>query len=213
MKKDLKLNEEEKKQKKIEEQKKIEKENENNIESTILYMSVHIDGDRTKEYLKFAKEERKLKEKIARKKAKIARKGALDEAYLRRESRIVPLYEYMKRNNNSIGEMYNVRSGQREYIYTFDNMSIMRAINKAEKNLCYIEQTSIDPYNCVNNNWVERCSDISNCKDLKELLQKHYNNINARIMKFVLEYYTRQLEYWKNYLRELEELEEVKELE
>ena len=45
----------------VENQKHIEKENEANINETIDCMSLHINGQMTKEYLNFIKEIRKLK--------------------------------------------------------------------------------------------------------------------------------------------------------
>lgn len=213
--KDLELDEEdleldeEIRQLKIEEQKKTEEKNEKNIDGTILYMSKHIDGDRTKEYIKFIKEARKLKAKIAKKKAKIARIGALEEAYLKKEDHIREYYKDMEDSNNNdrIGEIWN--EGEKVYIDSCKNIGIMRAINDAENRGYYIEQVSIK--SCYGNH--SKYDDISECKELNDLLQKHYNNINARIMGEVLIYYMEQLEYWKNYLKEIEKIEEVQELE
>ena len=68
----------------VETQKHIEKENEANINETIDCMSLHINGQMTKEYLNFIKEIRKLKKKINKKKTKLDENGILEESYLKK---------------------------------------------------------------------------------------------------------------------------------
>ena len=58
----------------IQKEKIMEEQNNTNIDKTIRFMSFHIDGDKTKEYLDFMKKVRKLRKKINKKKEKLQEK-------------------------------------------------------------------------------------------------------------------------------------------
>ena len=143
----------------------------------------------------------------------------MDDAYLKKDNCIRKYYKEIKEASDSTkkdgggkGLLYD--RGRQEYIsiYRYSPDEIMSAINFGERTGRYIE------LNTLIRNWndpstIYEDDDISKYKDLQEMLQNHYNTINARIMKSVLVYYMEQLAYWKNYLKELEELEKVQEFE
>ena len=83
----------------------IDQQNNANINDTISFMSYHIDGDKTKEYLDFMKKVRKLRKKINKNKEKLYEYDKIEKAYLEKDSRIRNIFKnfaakYKDRYNN-----------------------------------------------------------------------------------------------------------------
>lgn len=207
----------------IEIQKKIEKENETNINDTIDCMSLHINGQMTKEYLKFIKKTRNLKKKINKKKTKLAENEMLTESYQKKEGTIESYFkEVAKDYKNSIQEPNKFR---RPFL-AFGNFTSM-ADETFMKIGCMLEYIDISarrgkymdlifyknaPISAEHREIREKFTGIE-IKAREEIIQKHYDSVTAYIMGQVLCYYYSELDFWKDCLKQLEKLEDIREFE
>ncbi len=198
----------------IQQEKEIEKQNDTNIDKTIRFMSYHIDGDKTKEYLDFMKKVRKLRKKINKKKEKLQEFDKLEKAYLEKDGGIRNLFKNFAANYkdrlNNYGTVTAQRINEREAysLYQMKNLEYLaRVIDEANLYYNYIEAFNFDYYTALGSNDV-----LVSTLDVRFMIQNHYNHINARLMADILWYYEDELEYWKSCLKQIE-IEDIKEFE
>ncbi len=198
----------------IQQEKEIEKQNDTNIDKTIRFMSYHIDGDKTKEYLDFMKKVRKLRKKINKKKEKLQEFDKLEKAYLEKDGEIRNLFKNFATNYkdrvNNYGTVTAQRINEREAysLYQMKNLEYLaRVIDEANLYYNYIEAFNFDYYTALGSNDV-----LVSTLDVRFMIQNHYNHINARLMADILWYYEDELEYWKSCLKQIE-IEDIKEFE
>ena len=207
----------------IEIQKKIEKENETNINETIDCMSLHINGQMTKEYLNFIKEIRKLKKKINKKKTKLAENEMLTESYQKKEGTIESYFKKVAKDyKNSIQEPNKFR----QPCLNFGNFTSIA--DETFMNIdCMLEYIDISagkgtymdlifyknaPISAEHREIREKFTGIE-IKAREEIIQKHYDSVTAYIMGQVLCYYYSELDFWKDCLKQLEKLDDIREFE
>ena len=204
----------------VENQKHIEKENEANINETIDCMSLHINGQMTKEYLNFIKEIRKLKKKINKKKTKLDENGILEEAYLKKGGAIKGYFEEMaadykkstQRNFRFCSFTPNPRVNW--YDETFIKLyELMECIDISSKERKYVDQILYkqEPFSS-GRDLIWKTPEIE-IKAREEIIQKHYDSTTTYIMGQVLCYYYSELDFWKDCLKQLEKLEDIREFE
>ncbi len=200
----------------IQKEKIMEEQNNTNIDKTIRFMSFHIDGDKTKEYLDFMKKVRKLRKKINKKKEKLQEFDKLEKAYLEKDGGIRNLFKNFAANYkdrlNNYGTVTAQRINEREAysLYQMKNLEYLaRVIDEANLYYNYIEVFNFDYYTACEPN--QQRSETSPL-DVRFMIQNHYNHINARLMADILEYYENELEYWKSCLKQIE-IENIKEFE
>lgn len=200
----------------IQQERNMEEQNYTNIDKTIRFMSYHIDGDKTKEYLDFMKKVRKLKKKINKKKEKLKECDKLEKAYLEKAGRVMYLFKnyaanYEDRQNN-YKSVTAQRKNTKEYysLYQINNLGYLaQKIDMANQYYKYVEDLDFNyeiAFALINNKPLEPTL------DLRFMIQNHYNHINARLMADILEYYENELEYWKSCLKQIE-IENIKEFE
>ena len=203
----------------VEIQKKIEKENETNINDTIDCMSLHINGQMTKEYLNFIKEIRKLKKKINKKKTKLDENGMLTEAYQKKEGTIESYFkEVAKDYKNSIQEPNKFRQPCLDFgnftsiaDETFMNIDrMLKYIDVSAGKGIYMDLIFYKkgPISATRKEFTG-----IEIKAREEIIQKHYDSVTAYIMGQVLCYYYSELDFWKDCLKQLEKLEDIREFE
>lgn len=200
----------------IQQERNMEEQNYANIDKTIRFMSYHIDGDKTKEYLDFIKKVRKLKKKINKKKEKLQEFEKLEKAYLEKDGGIRKLFEnfavnYKDRLNNydTVTEQRN-KQNETYSLYQMENLEYLaQAIDKANLYYNYIEEFHFDSYIAFT---LKQERSETSPLDVRFMIQNHYNHINARLMADILEYYENELEYWKSCLKQIE-IENIKEFE
>lgn len=202
-------------ERKIRIQKEIEEQNEANVENTMDFLAIHIDGNKVKEYFEFLKKIRKIKKKINKKKEQLKQKDALRDAYLMKESEIDTYFSSMNEDYRKIGFKNKKNTRGVLEVDSFGSPSMLISnipigvinclINKAAENNKYIEQMKYDEY--ISNHKVYANSP-EDYKALQEILQNHYNFVNGMTMIKILFFYENELEYWKNYLKKLEKSEE-----
>ena len=203
----------------VETQKHIEKENETNINDTIDCMSLHINGQMTKEYLNFIKEIRKLKKKINKKKTKLDENGMLTEAYQKKEGTIESYFkEVAKDYKNSIQESNKFRQPCLDFgnftsiaDETFMNMDrMLKYIDVSAGKGIYMDLIFYKngPISATRKEFTG-----IEIKAREEIIQKHYDSVTAYIMGQVLCYYYSELDFWKDCLKQLEKLEDIREFE
>ena len=200
----------------IQKEKIIEEQNNTNIDKTIRFMSYHIDGDKTKEYLDFMKKVRKLRKKINKKKEKLQEFDKLEKAYLEKDGGVRNLFKNHAANYEDRQNNYKTVTAQhkndKEYysLYQIKNLGYLaQKIDMANQYYNYVEDLNFD--------YVQASAVINNkalepTLDLRVMIQNHYNHINARLMADILEYYEDELEYWKSCLKQIE-IEDIKEFE
>ena len=200
----------------IQKEKNIEEQNNTNIDKTIRFMSYHIDGDKTKEYLDFMKKVRKLRKKINKKKEKLQEFDKLEKAYLEKDGGVRNLFKNHAANYEDRQNNYKTVTAQhkndKEYysLYQIKNLGYLaQKIDMANQYYNYVEDLNFD--------YVQASAVINNkalepTLDLRFMIQNHYNHINARLMADILEYYEDELEYWKSCLKQIE-IEDIKEFE
>lgn len=203
----------------VEIQKKIEKENETNINDTIDCMSLHINGQMTKEYLKFIKKTRNLKKKINKKKTKLAENEMLTESYQKKEGTIESYFkEVAKDYKNSIQEPNKFR----QPCLDFGNFTSMadETLMNIDRMLKYIDVSAgkgiyMDLIFYKNGPIRATRKEFTGTeiKAREEIIQKHYDSVTAYIMGQVLCYYYSELDFWKDCLKQLEKLEDIREFE
>ena len=209
----------------VEAQKNIESENEININDTIDFMSLHINGQMTKEYLKFIREVRKLKKKINKKKTKLAENELLEESYQKKEGIVEEYFKKMadgyKKLNQSSNcfrktDLYDGRyNNPASYDEVWLNMfTIVEGIDASAQEREYLDQKLIDrnDHGIVFNKTRKEITE-HDIKVREEIIQKHYDSINAYIMGQVLCYYDSELDFWKDCLKQLEKLDDIREFE
>lgn len=194
----------------------IEQQNNANINNTISFMSYHIDGDKTKEYLDFMKKVRKLRKKINKKKEKLQEFDKIEKAYLEKNGGINNLFQKFA---NQYQDRYNnydtVTEKRKEYykpfsLYQINNLEYLaQKIDKANLYYRYVEVLDIDDAYAFER---QKDNDLASTLDIRFMLQNHYNHINARLMAAILDYYECELEYWKSFLKQIE-IENIKEFE
>ena len=207
----------------VEIQKKIEKENEANINDTIDCMSLHINGQMTKEYLKFIKKTRNFKKKINKKKIKLAENGILEEAYQKKDGTIEAYFEEVAKDyKNSIQEPNRFRQPVLDFV-NFTCMAVETLI-RMDNMMAFIDTSSrggkyMDlifykngPIVAENMEFRKKLTGIE-IKAREEIIQKHYDSITAYIMGQVLCYYDSELDFWKDCLKQLEKLDDIREFE
>lgn len=206
----------------VENQKHIEKENEANINETIDCMSLHINGQMTKEYLNFIKEIRKLKKKINKKKTKLDENGILEEAYQKKEGTIKSYFEEMAEDykestqgKNKFREFsFKPNPKVNRYDETFIKLyELMEYLDISSKRRKYVDQIlyEYEPFYSGSDPLWET-SEIE-IKAREEIIQKHYDSTTAYIMGQVLCYYYSELDFWKDCLKQLEKLDDIREFE
>lgn len=203
----------------VETQKHIEKENETNINDTIDCMSLHINGQMTKEYLNFIKEIRKLKKKINKKKTKLDENGMLTEAYQKKEGTIESYFkEVAKDYKNSIQESNKFRQPCLDF-GNFTSIADETFMN-IDRMLKYIDVSAgkgiyMDLIFYKNGPISATRKEFTGIeiKAREEIIQKHYDSVTAYIMGQVLCYYYSELDFWKDCLKQLEKLEDIREFE
>ena len=204
----------------------IEKENEKNINDTINFMSMHINGKMTKEYLDFIKKTRKFKKKIDKKKAKLAENGMLEQAYQKKEGKVDEYFKEMSKDykgtmqsrGNFRGVMYRIPMYSGTYTTDVTNIEMdcmMNLINLATGKRKYVEQTLYEEEECLPIEERETRSKITGVeiKARDEIIQKHFDSITAYIMGQVLCYYDSELNFWKEEYKKVEKLEDVRNFE
>lgn len=221
------MNEEEMNEEKIiENQKQVEIENEKNINGTIDCMSLHINGKRTKEYLKFIKEVRKAKKKIEKKKERLAESRMLEQAYQKKEGKIDEYFKTMsedykaltqskhtfrmvqfndRNNNNAIADEIFMKKKFLPYM-----------ISESTQQRKYLDQlvlyskgkNSIEDFRMV-----EETFNGTEMKAREEIIQKHYDSITAYVMGQVLCYYYTELDFWKSSLNKIEKINDIRDFE
>lgn len=203
----------------VETQKHIEKENETNINDTIDCMSLHINGQMTKEYLNFIKEIRKLKKKINKKKTKLDENGMLTEAYQKKEGTIESYFkEVAKDYKNSIQESNKFRQPCLDFgnftsiaDETFMNIDrMLKYIDVSAGKGIYMDLIFYKkgPISATRKEFTG-----IEIKAREEIIQKHYDSVTAYIMGQVLCYYYSELDFWKDCLKQLEKLDDIREFE
>lgn len=200
----------------IQQERNMEEQNYANIDKTIRFMSYHIDGDKTKEYLDFIKKVRKLKKKINKKKEKLQEFEKLEKAYLEKDGGIRKLFENFAVNYKDRLNNYDTVTAQRNKqnetysLYQMENLEYLaQAIDKANLYYNYIEEFHFDYYIAFE---LKQERSETSPLDVRFMIQNHYNHINARLMADILEYYENELEYWKSCLKQIE-IENIKEFE
>ena len=184
-------------------------------------MSLHINGKMTKEYLKFIKETRKTKKKINKKKNKLAQNGMLTEAYLKKQGSIDEYFKKMSEAYKKVSshnfrkvQFYSFNSGYSSHIANRDMVflrltTIMDLIDEYTSDGRYMDQE-------LSSTGFELSKAEFNAAEVKvrdELIQKHYDTVSARIMARVLVYYDSELDFWKECLKQLEKLDNIREFE
>ena len=200
----------------VENQKHIEKENEANINETIDCMSLHINGQMTKEYLNFIKEIRKLKKKINKKKTKLDENEMLTESYQKKEGTIESYFKKVAKDyKNSIQEF-------RQPCLDFGNFTSIadETFMNIDRMLKYIDVSAgkgiyMDLIFYKNGPISATRKEFTGIeiKAREEIIQKHYDSVTAYIMGQVLCYYYSELDFWKDCLKQLEKLDDIREFE
>ena len=193
----------------------IEQQNNANINNTINFMSYHIDGDKTKEYLDFMKKVRKLRKKINKKKEKLQEFDKIEKAYLEKNGGVRTLFQNFANQYNDRYDNYETVTEKRNNnesfsLYKINNLEYLaQKIDKANLYFSYVEVLNIDYVYAFAR---QKNNDLASTLDIRFMLQNHYNHINARLMADILEYYENELEYWKSCLKQIE-IENIKEFE
>ena len=204
----------------VENQKHIEKENEANINETIDCMSLHINGQMTKEYLNFIKEIRKLKKKINKKKTKLDENGILEEAYQKKGGTIKGYFEEMAADYKKSTQRnfricsFTPNSRVNWYDETFIKLyELMECIDISSKGRKYVDQIlyKLEPFSS-GSDLIWKTPEIE-IKAREEIIQKHYDSTTTYIMGQVLCYYYSELDFWKDCLKQLEKLDDIREFE
>lgn len=204
----------------VENQKHIEKENEANINETIDCMSLHINGQMTKEYLNFIKEIRKLKKKINKKKTKLDENGILEEAYLKKGGTIKVYFKEMAADYKKSTQRnfricsFTPNSRVNWFDETFIKLyELMECIDISSKERKYVDQILYkqEPFSS-GSGLIWKTPEIE-IKAREEIIQKHYDSTTTYIMGQVLCYYYSELDFWKDCLKQLEKLEDIREFE
>ena len=193
----------------------IEQQNNANINNTINFMSYHIDGDKTKEYLDFMKKVRKLRKKINKKKEKLQEFDKIEKAYLEKNGGVRTLFQNFANQYNDRYDNYETVTEKRNNnesfsLYKINNLEYLaQKIDKANLYFSYVEVLNIDYVYAFAR---QKNNDLASTLDIRFMLQNHYNHINARLMAAILNYYEDELEYWKSCLKQIE-IENIKEFE
>ena len=208
------MNEENQKDR-IENEKNIEKENNDNIKKVIDIVSKHIDVSKTQEYFQFMKDVRKYRKKINNKKLKLKSQNMLETAYYEKNGRINTEFKNMVIDYGS-RTPWNMKvedDDGKNYSTTiaghFGRRTLRELIiREANEEKIYIEQLTH-----VREDAREYAKEGVYEANIEEI-KTHYALINMLIMSDILEYYDSELEYWKNYLKEIvEKIDRIEELE
>lgn len=189
-------------------------------------MSLHINGKRTKEYLKFIKEVRKAKKKMEKKKERLAESRMLEQAYQKKEGKIDEYFKTMsedykaltqskhtfrmvqfndRNNNNAIADEIFMKKKFLPYM-----------ISESTQQRKYLDQlvlyskgkNSIEDFRMV-----EETFNGTEMKAREEIIQKHYDSITAYVMGQVLCYYYTELDFWKSSLNKIEKINDIRDFE
>lgn len=208
------MNEENQKDR-IENEKNIEKENNDNIKKVIDIVSKHIDASKTQEYFKFMKDVRKYRKKINNKKLKLKSQNMLETAYYEKNGKINTEFKNMVKDYGSRTPWrIEVETYNQNYIVTIAENFFGRTlsedfIREANEKKIYLEQL---PH--IKADIREYISKAEEYEANIDAIKTHYAFINMLIMSDILEYYDSELEYWKNYLKEIvEKIDRIEELE
>lgn len=205
----------------VNKQKEIEEENEKNINYTIDLMSLHINGQKTEEYLKFIKKVRSLKKKINKKKTKLAENKMLAEAYLKKKETTVEYFEKMARDYETLAQEKNFfrhasmwENGKYQDVdETFMSLKmLMRGVDIATQKRLYVDQVLDQKEMYLVDQPLNEFTGVE-IKAREKIIQKHYDSITAYIMGQVLCYYYSELDFWKECLKQLEKIDDIREFE
>lgn len=207
---------EEKSQKdKINEEKQNEIKNNENIEELIDIIGLHTRSSLTQKYFQFVKEVRKYRKKIHNKKEKLENQNMLETAYFEKNGTINKKINSILKNNKGAEPWFisgNTVYGNSYYGYIpeicprDDVVILIREANSKRRYIENIENMFLRQEKVRN--------DIESEQYIERLIYNHYAIINIFYMKCILEYYDEELEYWKHYLKQIEEkIERIEELE
>mgnify|MGYP004503981265 CR=1 FL=1 len=178
---------------KISAQKQIEIENEENINNLIDYISLHINNRMQNEYLKFVKNMRNLRKNINDKKLKLAQNGMLEESYQKKDGVVRKYFREMAYE-------YKYKK-EKSYRFGVDTELIYPIVKQ--------------PRRMSTNGYIElgaraTFKDIERQERMKE---QEYDSTVSYVMKEVLGHYKFELDFWEKCLKEIEELENIREFE